>query len=253
MSASRVRGPYDEFYAAGAQAFDEIRLDRDEEIELTCAALARDLTDGSLVLDIGCGTGRYGAALKAAGYRVIGIDASTAQVEIARKRIEAICASATSIPLDANVADACAYIMMLHQLSKSERQCALVECRRLLNSGGVCFVKTASHDDLRRRPFNDYFPSALMRNLKRYPSVEQLAEEMAEVGLDVSRIENTHSELQLPTSRFLDAVRRRHNTTLAVLPEEEFRSGLAALEGDFASRKDVLVPHYHTLIFARRD
>jgi SAM-dependent methyltransferase len=50
---------------------------------------------GSLVVDAGCGTGRYASGLAAAGFRVVGVDRSEALVEQARRRggaAEFVCA-----------------------------------------------------------------------------------------------------------------------------------------------------------------
>lgn len=55
------------------------------------AALARRLSGlgveaGELVVDAGCGTGRYTEALRNAGFRVVGVDASEALLNVARGR-----------------------------------------------------------------------------------------------------------------------------------------------------------------------
>jgi SAM-dependent methyltransferase len=55
-----------------------------EQIATTLSSLG--VTTGSLVLDAGCGSGRYSDALAARGFRVIGVDRSAALIEQARAR-----------------------------------------------------------------------------------------------------------------------------------------------------------------------
>jgi SAM-dependent methyltransferase len=45
---------------------------------------------GGLLLDVGCGTGRFVEAARQAGYRARGLDLSAAQVEVARRRFRGI-------------------------------------------------------------------------------------------------------------------------------------------------------------------
>ncbi len=49
--------------------------------------LARNKIHGGLVVDLGCGGGRWAWELTEAGYRVLGIDISESMVEIARNRV----------------------------------------------------------------------------------------------------------------------------------------------------------------------
>jgi SAM-dependent methyltransferase len=64
-----------------AQFYD---LENDWAADLEyCRALAR--ADAS-VLDLGCGTGRFAAALGSAGHRVVGVDPAEPMLDIARRR-----------------------------------------------------------------------------------------------------------------------------------------------------------------------
>lgn len=51
------------------------------------ALLERSGLAGGLVVDLGCGSGIWAERLVAAGYRVLGVDASAAMIELARRRV----------------------------------------------------------------------------------------------------------------------------------------------------------------------
>src|SRR5690242_18067667 len=74
------------FYAEYAWAFD-LLIDR--PVEKECGVIAAWLVDGeifpgSVVLDAGCGTGRYSRELARRGYIVHGVDLSPELIEVAR-------------------------------------------------------------------------------------------------------------------------------------------------------------------------
>jgi SAM-dependent methyltransferase len=55
---------------------------------------------GGLCLDVACGTGRFGPMLAEAGYRPIGVDISSDQLRLARRRLSAVVqADACCLPL----------------------------------------------------------------------------------------------------------------------------------------------------------
>jgi ubiquinone/menaquinone biosynthesis C-methylase UbiE len=74
----------------------------------TWRTLVRLLGEGSgSLIDVGCGTGAYGAGLAALGWRVSGIDLSEDMVRRAREKgMEAIRADATALPFEDGSFDA---------------------------------------------------------------------------------------------------------------------------------------------------
>lgn len=75
------------FYGEYAWAFD-LLIDR--PVRKECAVIVswlieRGVLPGSMLLDAGCGTGRYAAELARRGYRVHGIDASPPLIDVARQ------------------------------------------------------------------------------------------------------------------------------------------------------------------------
>lgn len=74
------------FYAEYAWAFD-LLIDR--PVEKECGAIAawlvgREIVPGAVVLDAGCGTGRYSRELARRGYIVHGVDLSPELIEVAK-------------------------------------------------------------------------------------------------------------------------------------------------------------------------
>jgi SAM-dependent methyltransferase len=59
--------------------------------------LAEAPARGARLLDVGCGTGQFLAAARAAGYRVTGIDLSSTQIELARRRFRLLDVQALSL------------------------------------------------------------------------------------------------------------------------------------------------------------
>ena len=78
---------YLEYYNKIAPIFNNVRLDREPEFSSTLSVIRNNTNIGDKVLDIGCGTGAYAAALQEIEYDVIGIDKSPAQIKIAQKQV----------------------------------------------------------------------------------------------------------------------------------------------------------------------
>jgi SAM-dependent methyltransferase len=97
--------------------------------------------DGRVVGDIGCGNGRYVAALRAAGARVIGVDLSVGMlVSVPSPRSALIAADAQSLPLADASLDAVLMMHMLYHVPDQER--AVAEAARVLRRGGHALVAT---------------------------------------------------------------------------------------------------------------
>jgi SAM-dependent methyltransferase len=96
--------------------------------------------DGRVVGDIGCGNGRYIAALRGAGAHVIGVDLSVGMLTGVQSPPTLIAADAQSLPLTDASLDV---VMMMHMLYHvPDPAMAVGEAARVLRSGGKLLVAT---------------------------------------------------------------------------------------------------------------
>jgi SAM-dependent methyltransferase len=112
---------------------------------------------GALVVDAGCGTGRYAIGLVSAGFRVVGVDRSEALVEQARRRdtgAEFVCADL----LDWRPAEAAAAVLcrgVLNDLVRDgDRRAAFAAFASWLEAGGVLLADVRDWEATRARYAN---------------------------------------------------------------------------------------------------
>lgn len=93
------------------------------------------------VLEIGCGPGRDGQVIAAAGFEYTGTDLSPGMVEVARTAgLDATVASATDLPFADHSFDAAWSMSTLMHLDDTELDQALAEVTRVLVPGGLFAV-----------------------------------------------------------------------------------------------------------------
>ena len=139
-----------EFFASSAGQWDRLReeLFGDRFHLAALAALAdRDWTVG----DLGCGTGLVSAAFAPFVTRVIGVDASAAMLQAAKKRLHGFDnidlrrGDLEQLPIDDGRLDAATLMLVLHHVPDPAR--ALVEVVRVLKPGGrLIVVDMLPHD-----------------------------------------------------------------------------------------------------------
>lgn len=243
---------YNSYYNRVSEIFNEIRLDKDKEILKTTSIIKNYISDKSKVLDVGCGTGRYAYALKNQGYDVIGIDKSESQVMQAKKMINVIRGNAIDLPFEDDSFELCILIMVIQQLSEEELVLALDEVKRILKKNGFLIIKTCSHEDLKKRNSNKYFPSAMKLNMNRYPPIHILEKKL--LNLDYSIVRKVKTEVIEPinSDEWIFSIEKKHNSTLALLSEEEFQRGLALIRKDYPNIEKIYKKHYHTYIVAKK-
>ena len=92
---------------------------------------------GRLTLDLGCGEGRLARDLKAAGYRLVGVDASPTLVAAAREAdpdFDARVADAAALPFADGELDLVVAFMSLQDVDDLDG--VVAECARVLEPGG---------------------------------------------------------------------------------------------------------------------
>jgi ubiquinone/menaquinone biosynthesis C-methylase UbiE len=186
------------------------------------------------VLDVGCGTGNYAAALtKATGCRVSGIDPSRRMLDRARDAARwdsLVAGSAESLPFPPNSFDIVMSTDVIHHIGN--RDAYFSEAGRVLRSQGHIVTVTDSHDDIpRRRPLSSHFPETVSVELQRYPPVPQLLEEMTRAGFVEPRVVEVSRNYELTD---IQAYRDRAFSSLLLIDDEAFHRGIDRLEADLA-------------------
>jgi SAM-dependent methyltransferase len=130
---------------------DEVRREYPPDVGLDAAETAlveRFVPEGSLVLDLGCGTGRVAFALAARGYRVEGLDIAPSMIEDARANAGSLgvdarfrIGDAVVLPYGEHTLDAAVFAGngIGHLTRDGKIQC-LLELRRVLRPGGVVLL-----------------------------------------------------------------------------------------------------------------
>jgi SAM-dependent methyltransferase len=122
--------------------------------ELVAAVADGLVRSGQTALDIGCGAGCEAVFLAGEGVDVIGIDASQAALDLARKRardagvvVEWRLGEATDLPLKSDSVDFALDRGCFHVIARRRRPLYAAEVARVLRPGGIFFLRGAREDD----------------------------------------------------------------------------------------------------------
>ena len=194
------------------------------------ALLANGLRPESRVLEVGCGTGNYLAAIHdSTGCECVGLDPSTEMLSQLRMRglpIRAIEGRAEHVDLLVEEFDLVYSVDVIHHVD--DRDAAFREAyRRVRNGGRVCTVTDSEWTIRNREPQSMYFPDTIGVELKRYPSIEVLRSELTRAGFDSLNEETAEYSYEITD---VDAYRHKVFSSLLFISDESFRHGLARLE-----------------------
>ena len=126
-----------------ADVYDRWYGDLDDPSHLVAACASRS-QPGSLVVELGSGTGRLALPLSAAGYRVVALDASESMLRQSPAGPLNVGADMTAIPIAAGAADLVivAYNTLFNLDSCSAQARCLSEIARCLCPGGLVGIET---------------------------------------------------------------------------------------------------------------
>lgn len=210
---------------------------------------AVDGSSAGCVLEVGCGTGNYAAALAGAtGVHVIGVDPSLGMLAHAAAAGARVCAGrAEALPLrDAT----CAFVFtvdVVHHMADVAAYCR--EAARILQPGGLLCTTTDSERIIAtRQPLATYWPETVAIEQQRYHPLERLRAWMEAAGLAITHEETVEHAYLLSDAR---PYRERAFSVLRLLPEAAWQRGLARLEADLAQGPLPCISRY-TLLWARQ-
>jgi SAM-dependent methyltransferase len=185
------------------------------------------------VLDVGCGTGRWSAALDERGSRVWGVDPSPEMVAEARRRgVNAKVARAEELPFKEGWFERALLVLVVHVV---DRPRAFVELRRVLADDGRVAIATFDHRHFDDYYLNAYFPSLAAIDRARFPDRDALTAELDAAGL-AARTFDVHLTTEYDRDWILERIRGRFISTLQLVGEAEYAEGLARAERDLPLR-----------------
>lgn len=188
-----------ERYDEAAAHYDRTRVPIGTEIIRAALKAADRPTSEMMLLDAGCGTGAYSAALAGVPGRLIGIDRSAGMLVAARAKLEGgsgwvgfLRGDLLDLPLADASLDAVMFNQVLHHLEDGSdsgypgHATALAEAARVLKPGGRLLLNACTHEQLRKGYwFFQLIPEALERMLARCAPESRIRGLLAELGFEV--------------------------------------------------------------------
>ena len=188
-----------EDYTAVSADYDRTRVPVGVEIILGCLAGTGGDLSSQRVLDAGCGTGSYAAALRPHVGAIDAVDLNPSMLEVARAKLEGGpgCpvalheAAIDSLPFEDARFDAVMVNQVLHHLPDSPAEGrpllrrVLGELARVLRPGGAAVVNICSHEQIQSGWwYAALVPDAVATMRRRHADTAELTRLLADAGLD---------------------------------------------------------------------
>jgi ubiquinone/menaquinone biosynthesis C-methylase UbiE len=234
LSRSRRRSSTKPDFGLVARSYEELRPADANWHELIDVVVREGDLVGRRVLDIGCGTGRSAAALAERGARVWGVEPSPEMAALARERLSTVkIAPAERLPFKDGWFERALMQLVIHLV---ERPQAFAEADRVLGSGGRLVIVTFGTEHFEQYWLNTFFPSLESLDRARFPTSDELVAELRGARFDHVRLVPVEQHVVIDRDWALTKVRGWFISTLQLLPEEEFRSGLERMEAELPER-----------------
>jgi len=191
------------------------------------------ISQGKMVLDLGCGTGNVASQLrKAINADVIGVDASFPMLKVARdKSLEVICTDIDNrqLPFRDGSFDTIIGAYVIHQIENLAFM--LSECYRVLRDG-VMVLLTSSHKQIENQHpiIKNFFPSYVDIDKGRFPDIGNIDKLLKSLGFkDIQHEDVIVAHLPIDYD-FLEKVKSKYVSTYHLMPQDEFENGVRQLE-----------------------
>ena len=251
-----------ENYTAVSADYDRTRVPVGVEIILGCLASGRCPLASLRLLDAGCGTGSYSAALRPYAGAIDAVDLNPSMLGVARAKLDGTpgCpvalheAGIDALPFEDACFDAVMVNQVLHHLPDSPHdgwpmlRRVLAEFARVLRPGGMAVINTCSHEQLRRGWwFASLVPDAVESMSRRHADSDVLSALLAEAGLAprgrfVPTDAVTQGDAYFDGRGPLDPAWRRGDSLWSVVSESELDGALERIRAlDEAGALDAFV------------
>jgi len=237
-------------YDKVSEVYDQVREGNPEMVLQLLEEVS--LTDSSLVLDVGCGTGNNTILLSATiPARVSGLDISYGMLQKACKKgsqIPLVQAPADNIPFAADSFDFVYMTEVLHHLP--DIPMTYQEIHRVLRNSGLLCIVTQAHKQIDNRVTSRFFPGTASVDKERYPDIDVIEEQLKEAGFSsVNPKEYTYKPVRLGPE-YLEQIEKRGFSMLHKISQENYEQGLEDLRVAFQKDEELLYFAQYTFVWA---
>ena len=200
-----------------------------------------DLPTGSIIADIGAGTGNYSNAMADKGYQVIAIEPSSTMRNqaIDHAHVRWLSATAEKIPLPDDSVDGVIIILAMHHFNN--RLAAIQEINRIVGDGKIV-IFAFEQNKIPSFWLTDYFPYFIQDTKDNFPEIKIIADEIRQITAKFVEI----IPFALPKDindlfaaagwarpeLYLEAKMRNGISSFAKMSIEEQQKGIRQLEAD---------------------
>lgn len=236
-----------ENYQETSKKYDTTRIPIGTEILLGCFASTPRLLSQQTILDGGCGTGNYIAALKGKVAAIHGLEFNQGMLSQGKQKfqqesnIHLTQGSLVDLPYENNYFDGMMSNQVIHHLVPEEDNSdkymqlhqMMQEAYRVLDTQGVLVLNTCSHKQLLDGLWwADLIPEAINRVTKRFPPLDTITSMLEKVGFRLGgKIVSVDGVLQgdnyLDESGPLKKAYRDGDSTWSLATDQELETALA--------------------------
>lgn len=231
-----------------ASRYDSARSLPSQTMTLWLDALKASIPEQEVrkILDLGCGTGRFTAALGAAfGCLVVGVEPSVAMLKVAISQselnVEWKQGQAENIPLDDQSVDLVFMSQVFHHLAQPQQ--ALREINRVLSPAGYLAIRNGTREYNKKLAWLRFFPEALEIEETRTPFQQELNEAVCDQSFELISQRTIYQLFAASYDEYFEKISRRGLSALIAISDEAFQSGLQRLQ-NWVSHQPQNLPVY---------
>ena len=192
-----------------------------------------EISRGTRVLDIGCGTGNLISAVKnISGCNAYGIDLSLEMLDVAKKKIANgifVKGNVGAIPF-ANCSFNCVIgAFFLHLVDRGDREIVIKECYRVLSRGRL-LILTLSYEQIEKSIYGRFFPEIIgIEKNGRFSDITEIENWLWNSGFTQVKCETIQDEPIKIDEQFFSSVKNKAISSLALISPQAYVRGLRRL------------------------
>lgn len=223
-------------YSKIAPSYDRGRSLSEQNIALWLDIMAKyaRAPAGARLLDLGCGTGRFAIPIATKlHFNVTGADSSKEMLAKAREkdaagRVKWDLEDAQSLTYPDESYDIVFMSHLLHHVSEPGR--VILECRRVLTSGGAIMIRYADFAQIRNDVEHTLFPETIAIDEARLISIEKIENWLTDASFSSVVSEEVIQRTFATGKAHLEAAMLKNTSTLTMISPQAFAEGINNLK-----------------------